>query len=67
MEMVLTFDNKGQEAITQDMMDQIKDLGYESYNVIRNLGTLAISLSVYFIWLPILLGFYLAALNMNSK
>lgn len=54
LELFMNFDDKGQEEISIDIRDQIKDMGYGSHNTINNLSTLAILIVLYFFKLIIL-------------
>ena len=67
LELFMNFDDSGQEAISTDILDQIKDLGYENHNNVNNLGTLAILLVLYFAKLFILLLIKLASMLFSES
>ena len=48
-QMILEFDDQAQEELQDDILDQMRDLGYESHNLIQNLNSLALFLSLYFL------------------
>ena len=54
-ELVLNFDEEGSDQINDEIRQQVKDLSYESHNVVKNLGTLVIGIIFYFFSLVALL------------
>lgn len=59
-ELFFEFDEESQQKISVDIMDQAKELGYESRNIIKSLGSLAICILVYFMAIMSLFLFYIA-------
>lgn len=54
-ELLLDFDYEAQEKQSQQIFDQIKDLGYDTYNSWKLLGSISIYLVFYFVMLLFLL------------
>ena len=40
-ELIMTFDDEKQEQLEININDQVKDIGYESHNAVKLLGTTA--------------------------
>ena len=66
LELFMNFDDSGQEKMSIDIRDQVKDLGYQSYNTINNLSTLAILIVFYFFKLFILFLIKLTATYLSE-
>lgn len=54
-QLVLEFDEEGQEQFEGEISGQMADLGYETHNALLNLGSLALFTLTWFLTLPALL------------